>query len=114
MINVDHFATVTFMRADPILPLGLAAMVLQALVMSFTLSRHKPEGASLRDGVLVSVAFGLFLAAYIVLVEPSKYAVPSITTWMTVESAASSVQFILFGFLLGWIHRSRMGDSAKL
>ena len=107
-INKQHFAEVSFMRPDPIIPLGLLVMVVQGLILTFALSRLAPEGATMRDGLVVSLAFGLFLASYIALVEPSKYIVPSITGWFTVEATASLVQFTLFGALLGFIHQ-RLG-----
>lgn len=105
VINVDHFATITFMRADPVLPMGFAAMIIEALIFSFVMSRLWPDGATIRQGLAVSACFGLFLASYIVLAAPAKYAVPSIPAWMLVEGIASLIQFTVFGVLLGLIYR---------
>jgi hypothetical protein len=49
---------------------------------------------------------GTFLGSYIVLAEPAKYVVPSIASWMAVEAAASFLQFLLFGVLLGLIYKT--------
>jgi len=107
VINVDHFVTITFMRADPVLPMGFAAMIIQALIFSFVMSRLWPDGATIRQGLVVSVCFGLFLASYIVLAEPAKYAAPSIPSWMLVEGFTSLIQFGVFGVLLGLIYQKR-------
>lgn len=108
VINAEHFASITFMRSEPILPMGIAAMIIEALIFSFVMSRLWPEGATIQQGLVVSACFGLFLASYIVLAEPAKYAAPSISAWMTVESIASFVQFCIFGVLLGVIYRKKL------
>jgi len=105
VINVDHFAGIPFMRANPILPLGLLAMAVQGLIMSFAMLRLWPDGATITQGIMVSASFGLFLGAYIVLAEPAKYAIPSIPAWMMIEATASTIQFGVFGVLLGLIYR---------
>lgn len=108
VINKDHFAGIDIMRPDPIIPLGLLAMVIQGLLISVALQMWRGSEAVLLDGVKVAFVFGLFLATYIVIVEPSKYAVPSITNWMMVEGIASFIQFSLFGLALGYVHQ-RLG-----
>ena len=87
-------------------------MVIQGLIMTFALERFAPQSVKIRDGLVVSLVFGLFLASYIAIVEPSKYEVPSIGTWFVVEGVASLVQFSVFGIILGLIHRrlSHTGD----
>ncbi|MFS2318160.1 hypothetical protein RMQ97_09500 [Maricaulis sp. D1M11] len=107
VINVDHYAQIRFARPDPVMPMGFAAMLVQSLIMGMVMSRFFPNGATLRDGIGVSGVFGLFLASYIVLAEPAKYAAPSIPAWMLVEATASTIQFGVFGVILGLIHRKR-------
>ena len=114
VINVDHFATITFVRADPVLPMGFAAMIIQALVFSFVMSRLWPDGATIRQGLAVSACFGLFLASYIVLAEPAKYAAPSIPAWVMVEGIASLIQFSVFGMLLGLIYRNEAASPSAV
>lgn len=84
VINREHFASIAFMRADPILPMGLLAMVVQAMVLHYAMQAYKTTSVSIADGLKVSVAFGIFLAAYIVLAEPAKFAAPSVPAWITV------------------------------
>ena len=104
-INKAHYGKIIFMRADHILPLGTSAMVVQGVIMSLALSLYSAH-PSLLDGLLVSLTFGAFLGLYIALVEPSKYAVPSVTSWTWVEASASLVQFSLYGLILGLVHQS--------
>ena len=63
-INTTHYAGIDFMREAPIMPMGFAAMITQGLIMSLALSRLAPNNTTVKDGVIVSLAFGAFLAAY--------------------------------------------------
>lgn len=104
-INKAHFDAMTLTRENPILPMGMAAMVIQGVIMSLALASWKGSAVTITDGLVLSLVFGLFLLAYIGLAEPAKYSVPSIASWMKVEFAASAVQFTLFGLALGYIHK---------
>lgn len=105
VINIEHFAAIDFTRPDPIFAMGFAAMIIQALVFYFVMTNWFADRVTVKDGIKVSLVFGLFLAAYIVLAEPAKYAAPSVTSWVLVEATASTIQFGIFGILLGLIHR---------
>ena len=105
VINTDFYAGIPFMRPDAIIPMGLATMVLQGLILSLALERLGGANPTLRDGMVVAAGFGLFLASYIAVASPAKYAVPSIPAWMLVEGLNSLVQFVLVGLVIGLIHR---------
>ncbi|MEP2533381.1 hypothetical protein [Shimia sp.] len=107
VLAVDHYDTISFIRPDPVLPMGFAAMIVQASIMGLVLTRLWPEGVTLKQALLVSACFGMFLASYIVLAEPAKYAAPSIGAWMATEAMASTLQFTLFGAVLWLIFRRR-------
>ncbi len=112
VINKEHFASVGFLRPEPIMALGLAVMVIQGGILSFSLQTWKGEAAKIKDGLSVSLLFGAFLVSYIAFVEPAKYAVPSIADWITVELTVGSLQFVAYCVLLGWIHQ-RFGASRE-
>lgn len=105
VINKAHYDEITFARAEPVLWLGVLAMVIQGVVLSFALTKMTPNGVRIADGMLVSLAFGLFLASYIAIAEPAKYAAPSIQSWFMTEGLVSTIQFVVFGLVLGLIHK---------
>lgn len=105
VLNTEHYATITFMRPSAIMSLGIAVMIGQAVIMTFAMTRYRPAFTGVSKGLEVSVLFGGFLAGYIIFVEPAKYVVPDISEWIAVEATASAVQFLLFGILLGSIHK---------
>jgi len=109
VINKAHYDAIEFARAEPVIALGILAMIIQGLILSLAMVKVAPNGANVKDGLLVSVAFGLFLASYIALAEPAKYAAPSILSWFLTEGLVSTIQFVLFGVVLGLIHQKLAG-----
>lgn len=105
VLAADHFAAVPFMRLEPILAMGVGTMLVQGLVLTWAFSRVGRVETVTRDALAFAMAMGVFLGGYIAVVEPSKYAVPSIGTWMIVEGLAASVQFLLFGLGLRFVFR---------
>lgn len=112
VINQEHFSSIAHHRQEPIIPLGLSAMIIQGIIMSVSLRAWRTADVTIVDGMIVSLAFGLFLSAYISLVEPAKYTVPDIAAWMRVETLVSAMQFVLFGLGLGLIH-SKLSTAAQ-
>lgn len=103
-LNKAHYAAAGFTREDPIIPLGLAAMAIQGLLMSAVLTAWKGDAATVADGLAVAGAFAVMLLSYNSLAESSKYRVPSIGKWIGVELGTGAIQFTLFGLALGAIH----------
>jgi len=104
-INKAYYAGIDFARPEPIIPLGLLAMIIQGIILTFALERISAEAPSLMSGLTVSLAFGIFLASYIALAEPAKYMAPSVSSWMINEGLTSLIQFTLVGLALGFIHQ---------
>lgn len=96
-VAADHFASVPFMRAEPIMAMGVGTMLVQGLLLTWVFSRLGRAETLTRDALSFALAMGAFLGMYIAVVEPAKYAVPSIGNWMAVEGLAAAVQFGLFG-----------------
>lgn len=105
VINKSHYEKIDFARTEPVLALGFITMIIQGLILSFAMTKIVSTGSLVRDGLLVSLSFGLFLASYIALAEPAKYAAPSISSWFVTEGLVSTIQFLIFGLVLGFIHR---------
>ncbi|MGH7637649.1 MAG: hypothetical protein ACREOK_08350 [Gemmatimonadaceae bacterium] len=111
-VNADHFAAIPIMRAEPILALGIASMLIQAFIFAWLYPVYANGASSLRKSIGFSWLIGGFLASYIVFAEAGKYAIPSVPSWIAVEAGAAAVQFTLFGVCLGLIHRTRAESAA--
>jgi hypothetical protein len=106
-INAAHYAAIPIMRAEPLVALGVTSMLIQGTIFALLFPAFTRGAATIGDGVRFSWVLGAFLASYIVLGEAGKYAIPSLASWIAVESSVAFVQYTLFGILLGLIHRPR-------
>jgi len=104
VVNKQHYGAVSFLRAEPVFPLGITAMLAQGIILVWLFPRVRGNGSSFVEGIRFSLLMGIFLGSYMVFAEPAKYVVPSTASWMAVESIAGFIQFGVFGILLGWIH----------
>lgn len=105
VINAEYYANIDFARPAPVMALGFLAMIVQGSILTLALGHIARLGTRIKDGLMVSLSFGLFLGSYIAFAEPAKYAVPSIPAWIITEGLTSTIQFALFGFVLGFIHQ---------
>ncbi|GAA0472484.1 hypothetical protein GCM10009096_12050 [Parasphingorhabdus litoris] len=105
VVNVAHYENIDFARAEPIMALGFLTMIVQGSILTLALGYLAPKGARIKDAMMVSLSFGLFLGFYIAVTEPAKYAAPSIPAWIITEGLASTIQFLLFGLVLGFVHQ---------
>ena len=81
-------------------------MILEGIVLSYLFAFFPKDPNFIMQGIKYSLLMGIFLGSYIVLVEPSKYMVPFIYSWIFVEGIASFIQFSLFGIVLGIIYKT--------
>lgn len=106
VLNADHYAAIPIMRAEPLVPLGITAMLIQGLIFAWLYPVYANGASTVRRAIGFSWLVGGVLASYIVLGEVGKYAIPSVPDWMLVEAGAAFAQFTLFGACLGLIHRT--------
>lgn len=104
VINVEHYASIPYMREQPVMVLGIITMLLQGVILAHLYLYFCSSAPSVSQGLQYGLLMGLFLGSYIALVQPAKFAVPSIVEWIAVEGIASAAQFALYGLLLGWVH----------
>ena len=106
-VNSAHYASIPFLRAEPIAVLGILASLVQGAVLAFLFPRLRLGGALATRAFGFAWLAGAFLVSYIAFVEAGKYSAPSVGAWVGVELGAGFVQFTLFGAALWLIARFR-------
>lgn len=93
-----------FSRKEPIIPLGVASMVMQALVLAYLYPRFYRGGSPVKEGATFGLLVGVLMASIAVFAEAGKQQVSSLSTWLLFESTYYLLQFGLVGVCIGLIY----------
>jgi hypothetical protein len=89
---------------DPIVPLGLLAMLIQGAVLAYLYPLIAIGSNPIMDGIRFGLLMGVFLASSAVIAEVAKQRVTSLRTWFVLESSYYSIQFLLTGLAIAFIY----------
>lgn len=91
------------MRAEPIMPLGLAAILIEAFVLSLLFS--KVFDGSLKQGLFLALAVGAFSITYGALVVPAKFLIDPVPTYVALEASFGLLHYGAAGVALTYLFR---------
>ena len=94
-------------RDEPIIPLGLASMIIQGAIFSFLFPRVFPgdRASFLRDGLLFGLGAGLLSWSFTTLAVAAKNIMNSVPDYVLLETAFTILQFVVVGPLIALAHR---------
>lgn len=103
-----HYSALAIYRSDPIIPLGLASMAIQAAIFSWAFPRLYAgrRGWSLTAGLSYGLAMGLLSWSFTTLAVAAKHPVASIADYMLLETGFTAVQFLIVGPLIALAYRN--------
>jgi hypothetical protein len=111
-IFADHYQQLAMYRDDVIIPLGLASMVLQALLYAWAYPRlfgqHDWRAGALRFGLV----FGTLAWSLAVLPVAAKYRMSSVSGFLALESAFTVLQYLIVSPLIAWASSSQAKASS--
>jgi hypothetical protein len=95
-------------RADPIIPFGLASMLIQAALFSLAFPKIFPgqRRSAARDGLLYGMAIGLLSWSFTTLAVVAKHPMTSTWDFFLLETAFTAVQFVIVGPLIALAYRT--------
>jgi hypothetical protein len=104
----SNYHALQIYRGDPIIPFGLASMMIQAIVFSWVFPRVFPDsrGSVLRNGLLFGLGAGLLSWSFTTLAVAAKHPMSSISDYVLLETAFTVLQFLMVGPLMALAHRN--------
>ncbi|WP_128755182.1 hypothetical protein [Aquimarina sediminis] len=105
VINIEHYASIPFMRKEPIFILGFLTMTIQGVVLSYLFQFYSDNEVTIQKGLFFGLMISALFVSYPALVEPAKYQVPNVLNWVLVEGIVGIFQFTLFGVLLSLTYK---------
>jgi hypothetical protein len=97
---------------DPVIPLGLTAMLIQGAVLAYLYPRLSRHRHPIADGLRFGVLMGVLMLSSAVIAEAAKQRVASLPTWLIVESGYYLLQFGVSGLCIGLAY-GRVHDAAE-
>ncbi len=98
-----------FQRAEPIMPLGIAAILVQGIVIGFLYSKYDLERRkTVFDGVKFALIIGLMTYTAMGFATAAKFKIEPVADFLIYHTAFQTIQFILAGMALGLIYRERI------
>jgi len=97
-------AATPFARPEPIIPLGMAAMVVQGTLLIGIYPRFHRSQSRMTSGLVFGALAGLFLAAGAIWVEVAKFAFADGLTYFVLETIYEVVSFAVLGLLIALRH----------
>ena len=95
-------------RPDPIIPFGLASMLIQGVVFSWAYPRLFPGrgGNILMPGLIYGLALAILSWSFTTLAVAAKNIMTSVPTYVELETGFTLLQFLIVGPLIALAHRN--------
>lgn len=91
-------------REHPIIPLGLASMIIQGIVLAYFYPLFYKGGKPILQGMKFGLIIGIFLFSVSTLANAAKIQVTSMSTWILIQTAFHTIQFLLTGAGIGLVY----------
>jgi hypothetical protein len=94
-------------RPDPIIPFGLASMLIQGVIFSLAYPRFFPDRGSavLRPGLIYGAGLAILSWSFTTLAVAAKNIMGSVPTYLALESGFTVLQFVVVGPLIALAYR---------
>lgn len=92
-----------YTRADPIIPLGLATMLIQGIVMAWIYPRWYRGGVPALEGIKFSLLIGLFLFSVSTVATIAKVEVTDPWRFVLLSGIFHAIQFTVTGAGIGLV-----------
>jgi hypothetical protein len=111
----DRYHQLAIYRDEVIIPLGLASMVIQALLFAWAYPRlFGNRTASWRSGALnFGLVFGALAWSFAVLPVAAKYRMSSVLDFVLLETLFTALQFAVVSPLVALAYRPASGSSER-
>ena len=112
-----YVAMGAFSRGEPIMPFGMAAVLIQGIVFAYfypLFYAHKGGGHPIARGVQFSLFLGLTVWTVMVLATAAKFASEPIRDFFVLGTVFQIIQFLLVGIAVGIIYgRSGIAEHQR-
>jgi len=93
-------------REQPIVPFGMAAILIQALVIGYLYPfYYKNKGNPILQGIKFNLIIGLMTYTAMGFATAAKFQIEPVQDFLIFHTLFQAIQFTLTGAALGWVYR---------
>ena len=107
-IFADRYQALAMYRDEVVIPLGLASMIVQALLYAWAYPRLFGERDWHSGALRFGLVFGLLAWSLAVLPVAAKYRMSSVTGFLWLETSFTALQYLIVSPLIAWASRGAM------
>ncbi len=101
-----------FQRTEPIIPLGIAAILIQGLVIGYLYPFYnKGEGNPILSGIKFNLIIGLMTYTVMGFATAAKFNIEPIAPFLFYHTVFQAIQFTMTGAALGFIYRQPLHNT---
>ena len=93
-------------RDSVVIPMGLAAMILQGLIFAWAYPRLFDRADWLASGLGFAAIFGILGWSFMVLPVAAKYRMASVRRFIALETGFTVLQYLVCGLLIALVYRA--------
>ena len=101
----ETYETLGYLTKEPNFALALLSMFFQAIILAYLYPKISFRGSWLKQGLKFGFTLGVFFWSCHVLATAAKHAMTPLSTFIVYESIYMSIQFLLYGSVLGFIYK---------
>jgi hypothetical protein len=111
----DAYERLGIYRSEVIIPLGLASMMIQAVLFAWAYPRlfSTRRADWIRSATQFGVVFGVLAWSFTTLPVAAKYQMTSVPNFLLLESSFTLLQFALISPLIALAHRMPVGEATN-
>lgn len=95
-----------FQRAEPIMPLGIAAILIQGIVIGYLYPFYiQGKQSTIVRGITFNLIVGLMTYTVMGLATAAKFQIEPVSTFLLYHTVFQFIQFTMTGAVLGWIYK---------
>lgn len=103
----QYVAMGAFQRAAPIMPLGIAAILIQGIVIGYLYPFYDNGGRPIIQGIKFNLIIGLMTYTAMGFATAAKFQIEPVLQFLTYHTIFQAIQFILTGVALGLIYKRK-------
>lgn len=94
-------------RVQPIIPLGMAAIIVQGITISYLYPFFYKNGNPIFQGIKFNLIIGLMTYTAMGFATAAKIQIEPVSQFLIYHTIFQTIQFTLTGVALGWIYRKQ-------